>query len=156
MASKASWNDCATLRISAASVLADTVGKTLDIPVRKDTTAEELLRRPEVDYAGLMEIEGIGPGVDAEDIAEQVAVQIRYAGYLERQQAEIERQRRASEQVIPGDFDYRAVKGLSAEITEKLERTRPQTIDQATRIPGMTPAAISQLLVYLKRHRSAA
>ncbi|MEE4303234.1 MAG: hypothetical protein V2J19_03695, partial [Wenzhouxiangella sp.] len=61
-----------------------------------------------------------------------------------------------AEQTIPGDFDYATVKGLSAELLEKLEKTRPATIDQASRIPGMTPAAISQLLVYLKRHRSAA
>ncbi len=144
------------LRIPAGSGLADTVGQTLAIPVRKDTTAEELLRRPEVTYDALMGIDGIGPGAQVDDVAEQVAIQIRYAGYLDRQQAEIERQRRAAEQVIPEDFDYRTVKGLSAEITEKLERSRPHTIDQASRIPGMTPAAISQLLVYLKRHRSAA
>jgi tRNA uridine 5-carboxymethylaminomethyl modification enzyme len=144
------------LRIPAGSDLADTVGQALAIPVRKDTTAEELLRRPEVTYDALMRIDGIGPGAEADDVAEQVAIQIRYAGYLDRQQAEIERQRRAAEQVIPEDFDYRTVKGLSAEITEKLERSRPHTIDQASRIPGMTPAAISQLLVYLKRHRSAA
>ncbi len=144
------------LRIPAESVLARSVAETIDIPIRKDTTAEELLRRPEVGYEQLMKIDDIGPGVDAADVAEQVAIQIRYAGYLDRQQAEIERQRRASEQVIPEHFDYRLVKGLSAELTEKLERSRPHTIDQASRIPGMTPAAISQLLVYLKRHRSAA
>ena len=144
------------LRIPAESVLARSVAETIDIPIRKDTTAEELLRRPEVGYEQLMKIDDIGPGVDAADVAEQVAIQIRYAGYLDRQQDEIERQRRASEQVIPEHFDYRLVKGLSAELTEKLERSRPHTIDQASRIPGMTPAAISQLLVYLKRHRSAA
>jgi tRNA uridine 5-carboxymethylaminomethyl modification enzyme len=144
------------LRIAATSPLAERAAAHLEIPMRKDTTAEELLRRPEVSYESLMTIEGLGPGAADEDVAEQVAIQIRYAGYLDRQQAEIERQRRAAEQVIPVDFDYRQVKGLSAELTEKLERSRPHTIDQASRIPGMTPAAISQLLVYLKRHRSAA
>ncbi|QOC21862.1 tRNA uridine-5-carboxymethylaminomethyl(34) synthesis enzyme MnmG [Wenzhouxiangella sp. AB-CW3] len=144
------------LRIAASSPLAERVGADLDIPMRKDTTAEELLRRPEVNYESLMAVEGIGPGVDDDNVAEQVAIQIRYAGYLDRQHSEIERQRRAAEQVIPEDFEYEQVKGLSAELTEKLKRSRPHTIDQASRIPGMTPAAISQLLVYLKRHRSAA
>jgi tRNA uridine 5-carboxymethylaminomethyl modification enzyme len=144
------------LRISCQSDLARRVAATLEVPVNKDTTAEELLRRPEIGYEDLMQIEGIGPGVGREDVAEQVAIRIRYAGYLDRQQAEIERQRRASGERIPEDFDYSGVHGLSAELTEKLERIRPPSIDQARRIPGMTPAAISQLLVYLKRHRSAA
>ncbi|QKK01852.1 MAG: tRNA uridine-5-carboxymethylaminomethyl(34) synthesis enzyme MnmG [Pseudomonadota bacterium] len=144
------------LRIAAGSSLAEMASARLEVPIRKDTTAEELLRRPELDYRQVMAVDGIGPGVEQDDVAEQVAIQIRYAGYLERQQNEIERQRRAAGAVIPEDFDYRQVKGLSAEITEKLERSRPHTIDQASRIPGMTPAAISQLLVYLKRHRSAA
>jgi len=146
----------AALRIPAHSALARRAADALDIDIRKDTSAEELLRRPEVDYAPLMTVEGIGPGAGAEDVAEQVAIQIRYAGYLGRQRAEIKRQQRAAQHVIPADFDYRAVRGLSAELLEKLEKTRPGTIDQASRIPGMTPAAISQLLVYLKRHRSAA
>jgi tRNA uridine 5-carboxymethylaminomethyl modification enzyme len=103
-----------------------------------------------------MRVEGFGPGTPHEDVAEQVAVQIQYAGYLDRQRAEIERQRRAAETAIPEDFAFDTVKGLSAELLEKLEKSRPATIDQASRIPGMTPAAISQLLVYLKRHRSAA
>ena len=144
------------LRVPAGSTVAAAVAEAFEIPLRKDTTAAELLRRPEVEYAGLMAVDGLGPGEPDGDVAEQVAVQIRYAGYLERQRAEIDRQRRAAGQLIPGDFDYQDVKGLSAEITEKLERTRPQTIDQASRIPGMTPAAISQLLVYLKRHSNAA
>ncbi|MEE4638016.1 MAG: tRNA uridine-5-carboxymethylaminomethyl(34) synthesis enzyme MnmG [Wenzhouxiangella sp.] len=144
------------LRIGAGSAMAGQVARMLEIPISKDLSAEELLRRPEVSYPDLMAIEGIGPGVEAEDVAEQVAIQIRYAGYLGRQQAEIDRQRRSAGQAIPADFRFETVKGLSAELTEKLDRIRPASIDQASRIPGMTPAAISQLLVYLKRHRSAA
>ncbi len=144
------------LRIPARSALGRRTAEALDIDIRKDVTAEELLRRPEVEYAPLMRVEGLGPGVEREDIAEQVAIQIRYAGYLDRQRAEIKRQRRAAGQTIPDDFDFETVKGLSSELLEKLERIRPATIDQASRIPGMTPAAISQLLVYLKRHRAAA
>ncbi len=128
----------------------------LGLPIKKDTTAEALLRRPEITYERLMQVESIGPGVSQADVAEQVAIQIRYAGYLDRQTLEIERQKEASQQRIPDSFDYRVVKSLSAEILEKLERVRPQSIDQASRIPGMTPAAISQLLVYLKRHKNAA
>ena len=145
-----------SLRIGCQAALGRRVADSLRIPLTKDTTAEELLRRPEVTYEALMQIEGIGPGASAEDVAEQVAIRIRYAGYLDRQQAEIDRQKRASADAIPAEFDYARVHGLSAELTEKLERIRPATIDQAQRIPGMTPAAISQLLVYLKRHRSAA
>jgi len=80
-----------------------------------------------------------------------VLIQARYAGYLERQRAEIEKRRRHEDQPIPEGFDYGRVQGLSAEITEKLERTRPDTIGQAARIPGVTPAAVSLLLVHLKR-----
>jgi len=144
------------LRIPATSGLAASVADKLDIDIRKDTTAEELLRRPEVGYGELMAVDGMGPGATEEDVAEQVATRIRYSGYLDRQHAEIRRQRRAAGQTIPSDFDYETVKGLSAELLEKLQQVRPHSIDQASRIPGMTPAAISQLLVYLKRHRSAA
>src|SRR5699024_3639802 len=129
------------LRVPARSELAQRAARTLDIDIRKDVTAEELLRRPEVEYAALMEIEGIGPGVELDDVAGQVAIQIRYAGYLDRQRAEIRRQRRAAAKPIPDDFDFETVKGLSSELLEKLEKTRPATIDQASRIPGMTPAA---------------
>jgi tRNA uridine 5-carboxymethylaminomethyl modification enzyme len=144
------------LRLAAGSGLAGRTANALEITISKDTTAEELLRRPEIDYAALMQVEGIGPGVVAEDVADQVGIQIRYAGYLGRQQNEIDRQRRAAGELIPAEFRFETVKGLSAELLEKLERIRPHSIDQASRIPGMTPAAISQLLVYLKRHRSAA
>jgi len=144
------------LRIGAGTPKALAASARLGISISKGASAEELLRRPEVDYPALMQVEGFGPGVAAEDVAEQVAIQVRYAGYLDRQQVEIERQRRSAGETIPEDFDFRVVRGLSAELTEKLDRIRPHSIDQASRIPGMTPAAISQLLVYLKRHRSAA
>ena len=144
------------LRIATGSALAETCSRALGVDIAKDVTAETLLRRPEVDYADLMKIDELGPGSKREDVAEQVAIQIRYAGYLARQQAEIDRQQRAAGQRIPDDFDFAEVKGLSAELLEKLNHIRPHSVDQAQRIPGMTPAAISQLLVYLKRHRSAA
>ncbi len=100
-----------------------------------------------------MAIEGIGPGVTATDVAEQVEIQAKYAGYLERQQAEIERQQHYREQPLPVNFDYNAVTGLSGEACEKLQDVQPQTIGQAARIPGITPAAVSLLLVHMKKHR---
>lgn len=145
-----------SIRLPVDQPLAQAVGEHLGLSLKKDTSAEALLRRPEVSYDALMAIPGIGPGVERADVAEQVATQIRYAGYLDRQAEDIDRQRRAREQVIPKDFDYRVVKSLSAEVLEKLQRVKPDSVDQASRIPGVTPAAISQLLVYLKRHSKAA
>jgi tRNA uridine 5-carboxymethylaminomethyl modification enzyme len=144
------------LRLPASKPLTSKVAEHLGIEIKKDSSAEELLRRPGIEYAQLMAVEGVGPGVEREDVAEQVATQIRYAGYLDRQQVDVERQKRAATQPIPDDFNFNSVRSLSTEIREKLESVRPATIDQASRIPGMTPAALSQLLVYLKRHRSAA
>jgi len=144
------------LRITAGSALAARLGAALEIPLRKDTTAAELLKRPNVDYRALTAIDGLGPGVGADDVAAQVEITLRYSGYVDRQKAEIERARAAESEPIPPDFDYRRVRGLSNEVLEKLERQRPATVGQAGRIPGVTPAAIAQLLVWLKRHRSAA
>jgi len=144
------------LRLPMAKPLTTKVAQHLGIEINKDSSAEELLRRPGIEYTQLMAIDGIGPGADREDVAEQVTTQIRYAGYLDRQQADIERQKRAATQRIPDDFNFDTVQSLSTEIREKLTAVRPSTIDQASRIPGMTPAALSQLLVYLKRDRNAA
>jgi tRNA uridine 5-carboxymethylaminomethyl modification enzyme len=111
----------------------------------------DLLRRPALTYTGLMQLEGLGPGVEDAKIAEQVEIQARYYGYIERQQEEIERQRRNEHKVLPADFDYHRVKGLSSEAREKLIATCPETLGQAARIPGVTPAAVSLLLVHLKK-----
>jgi tRNA uridine 5-carboxymethylaminomethyl modification enzyme len=111
----------------------------------------DLLRRPGLSYAGLMALEGIGPGCGDDKVAEQVEIQARYHGYIERQREEIERQMRNEHKRLPENLDYAQVKGLSAEVREKLSRVAPQTIGQAARIPGMTPAAISLLLVHLKK-----
>jgi tRNA uridine 5-carboxymethylaminomethyl modification enzyme len=123
------------------------------IRLSKESRALDLLRRPEVDYATLVGIEGIGPGVSDPRVAEQIEIEQRYAGYLGRQREDIERRLRHEEMVIAEDFDYQRVRGLSSEVREKLERVRPDTIGQASRIPGMTPAAISLLLVHLKKTR---
>ena len=115
--------------------------------------AEEnnLLRRPDVTYQGLMSLPGIDETVSDEKVAEQVEIQAKYSGYIQRQQDEIARQRRHEDTAIPADFNYHGVNGLSAEVQEKLLRIRPETIGMASRIPGVTPAAISLLLVYLKK-----
>ena len=119
----------------------------------REVRASDLLRRPEIDYQTLMAVAAIGPGIASPDVAEQVEVQAKYAGYLERQQAEIERQRHYREQQLPVNFDYNAVRGLSSEACEKLQHVQPQTIGQAARIPGITPAAVSLLLVHMKKHK---
>jgi tRNA uridine 5-carboxymethylaminomethyl modification enzyme len=124
----------------------------LELPLTRDTAALDLLRRPEIRYADLMKVDGFGPAVSDSQVAEQVEVQVRYAGYVDRQREEIERQRRHEATAIPADFDYASVTGLSAEVRQKLQKTRPETIGQAARISGVTPAAISLLLVFLKRH----
>lgn len=119
--------------------------------LNRELRAAEALRRPEVSYAGLMTLTGVGPGVDDPKVAEQVEIQAKYAGYIERQHEEIRRQRSYDETVLPADLDYAAVGGLSNEVRQKLAEQRPATLGQAGRIPGVTPAALSLLLVHLKK-----
>jgi len=123
----------------------------LGTPVTREIRALDLLARPQVTYRALMEVPGLGPGVSESAVAEQLEVQARYSGYIERQQEEIERQQRNEEVRLPEDFDYDDVRGLSAEVREKFLRHRPATLGQAARIPGVTPAAVSLLLIHLKR-----
>jgi tRNA uridine 5-carboxymethylaminomethyl modification enzyme len=125
--------------------------RVLSAPLAREARAIELLRRPGVTYAALMTLPGVGPGVDAPQVAEQVEIQSKYAGYIERQQDEIRRNLRYEALAMPSDLDYGQVRGLSAEVIEKLSKQRPLTLGQAGRIPGVTPAAISLLLVHLKR-----
>jgi len=133
------------------NALGAAIERHLGIAVSRETNALDLLRRPELDYAKLTSVPELGPTIDHEDVAAQVEVQTKYAGYLERQREEIERQRRNEHMAIPASFDYDAVRGLSAEVLLKLKRAQPATIGQAARISGVTPAAISLLLVHLKR-----
>ncbi len=119
--------------------------------VTRECCATDLLKRPGVTYATLIAIDGFGPGVADAQVAEQVEVQAKYQGYLSRQTLDIERNRRAEEAQIPIGFDFQTVRGLSNEVLQKLERVRPTTLGQAGRIPGVTPAAVSLLLVHLRR-----
>ncbi|RMH93758.1 tRNA uridine-5-carboxymethylaminomethyl(34) synthesis enzyme MnmG [Lysobacter pythonis] len=135
------------------NALGGAVARDIGVEVSRETSAMDLLRRPELGYARLMRVAGLGPGVADAKVAEQVEIEAKYSGYLERQREEIERARRHEEAVIPAGFDYAAVRGLSTEVLQKLERVRPETLGQAQRIPGVTPAAISLLLVHLARAR---
>ena len=135
--------------------LGQAVQRELGVAVSRETSAIELLRRPELDYARLVRLDAFGPPVERDDVAAQVEVQVKYAGYLERQREEIERQRRHEHTAIPSGFDYDKVRGLSAEVLLKLKRTQPATLGQAARVSGVTPAAISLLLVHLKRRDAA-
>lgn len=111
----------------------------------------DLLRRPNVTYAALTSLPTVGESVADEKVAEQVEIQCKYAGYIDRQQEEIHKQRRNEETRLPDSLDYALVRGLSNEVRQKLQNQRPVTLGQAARIPGITPAAISLLLVYLKK-----
>jgi len=137
------------------NALGAAVTTTLGLPLSRETNALDLLRRPEIDYAALMAVPGMGPAVEDEHVAAQVQVQAKYAGYLERQHEEIARHRKHEALAIPAGFDYDRVRGLSAEVLLKLKRGQPATIGQASRISGVTPAAISLLLVHLKRRAVA-
>ncbi|MCB1875010.1 MAG: tRNA uridine-5-carboxymethylaminomethyl(34) synthesis enzyme MnmG [Chromatiales bacterium] len=123
----------------------------LGAPLQREVTALELLRRPQVSYHRLVQLQGIGPGSDDPAVAEQVEIQAKYAGYIDRQQQDIDRNRRFETTPLPDTLDYTGVTGLSNEVREKLSRQRPSTLAQAARIPGVTPAAISLLLIHLKR-----
>ena len=120
-------------------------------PLNSNVHADELLRRPEISYRALVEIIGEGGNISPA-VAEQVEIQAKYAGYLDRQREEIEKARRHEATPIPAVIDYQKVRGLSAEVRQKLSEHRPETLGQAGRIPGVTPAAISLLMVHLKKH----
>jgi tRNA uridine 5-carboxymethylaminomethyl modification enzyme len=123
------------------------LGKTLD----RDCSVYELLRRPEVSYASLMTLPGCGEGVADPQVAEQVEIQAKYDGYISRQKEEMERNAHYEEIPLPQDLDYTTVRGLSREVQQKLNQHKPETAGQAARISGITPAAISLLLVHVKR-----
>ena len=128
------------------------VNNLLKTPMSKEASLEDLIRRPEVRYEDLMKIEGLGPAIADTQAAEQIEIQTKYAGYIDRQLDEIAKKKRNEDTLIPADFDYTQLSGLSNEVVAKLQDARPETIGKASRISGITPAAISLLLVYLKKH----
>ena len=128
--------------------------RVLGQPLAQAGSLLELLRRSEVSYETLMTLPGAGTAVTDAEVAQQLEIQAKYAGYITRQSAEIEQHRRHEETCLPENFDYHNVRGLSVEVRQKLSAQRPATLGQAARLSGVTPAAISLLLVHLKR-RSA-
>ncbi|TMO46190.1 tRNA uridine-5-carboxymethylaminomethyl(34) synthesis enzyme MnmG [Pseudoalteromonas ruthenica] len=129
----------------------EAVNALLKSPMTREASLEELIRRPEINYRDLTAIEGLASESDNQQALEQVAIQTKYAGYIARQQDEIAKQLRHEQTILPTEFDYSQVSGLSNEVVAKLSEARPDTIGQASRISGITPAAISLLLVYLKK-----
>jgi len=127
--------------------------------MQKESRAAELLRRPEIDYASLTALSAVGRGCWQDNLADELATQVvrqleiqaRYAGYIDRQQREIDRHARQEALALPGDIDYASVTGLSTEARARLESSRPATLGQASRLEGMTPAAVSLLLIHLKK-----
>jgi tRNA uridine 5-carboxymethylaminomethyl modification enzyme len=140
--------------INSALIPEPTMARLFDQPLDRDYNAQELLRRPTVHYRDVMDLPGAGPGLEDPQAAEQVEIQTKYQGYIERQKEEVTRQEQFETLPLPEDFDYRAVSGLSKEVQQKLSGQRPETLGQASRISGITPAAISLLLVHLKRIRN--
>jgi len=120
-------------------------------PLAREQTLAELLRRPDLAYQALMSLPGAGPGVDDPSVAGQIEIQARYSGYIDRQQQEVTRNQAQEETPLALDLDYTVVRGLSAEVVQKLSQYRPATLGQASRISGITPAAISLLRVHLKK-----
>jgi tRNA uridine 5-carboxymethylaminomethyl modification enzyme len=151
----------ASTLLRAAQVPAGWQQRVLGAALARDLPAFELLRRPEVDYDDLIEVAGEAP--DAAQLDERIAAQrvvelevrARYAGYIERQNEEIERAREHESAPLPGDLDYAQVTGLSNEVRQRLAEVRPLTLGQAARVPGVTPAAVSLLMIHMKRGRAA-
>jgi tRNA uridine 5-carboxymethylaminomethyl modification enzyme len=134
----------------AGQEFADTTGK----PLAREYSMADLLKRPEMTYEKLVALDGLSPADDFtndERVAEQVEVQIKYAGYLSRAEEDIAKNRQQENTKLPEDIDYSQIRGLSNEIQLKLAEHKPETLGQASRISGITPAAISLLRVHLKR-----
>ena len=140
-----------TTTLQPSAVSAEDSQRVFGDVLGREYKLHDLLRRPNVTYASLTSLPAVGNPVADAIVAEQVEIQCKYAGYIDRQQEEIERQRRNESTRLPDWLDYAQVRGLSNEVRQKLQTQRPATIGQASRIPGITPAAISLLLVHLKK-----
>ena len=123
------------------------LGRTLE----REYALTQLLSRPDVSYRSLMTLPAAGPGVDDEAVIEQLEISVRYAGYIERQADEIARQSATESTPLPADLDYASLTALSFEARQRLAAARPATLGQASRVPGITPAAVSLLRVYLRK-----
>jgi tRNA uridine 5-carboxymethylaminomethyl modification enzyme len=135
----------------SAEVMQNVFGK----PLEHEYSLFELLRRPEVSYEAVLSLDGLGLGEVEPSVREQVEIAAKYQGYIDRQVEEVARSRGQENTLLPSDLDYREIHGLPIEAQQKLNAHKPETIGQAGRISGITPAAISLLLVYLKRKSRA-
>jgi len=150
---KASW-------IQPTSAKAEEINKLLEKPMVREYSLADLLARPEVTYETLTQaISEVSADLPASpelarQITEQVEIQLKYQGYIDRQEEDIKKLKRQEDTPLPEDFDYQQMQGLSNELKQKLQKVRPENISRATRIPGMTPAAISLLLIYLKKYQA--
>ncbi len=140
-----------TTRLGPAALTEEEAERVFKKPLSKDSSLYDLLRRPEVSYDSLTSLSMGGDKLADPIAAEQVEIQTKYAGYIKRQLEEIEKYKRYENKVIPNDFDYSQMNSLSSEVREKLQKNKPETVGRAGRIPGVTPAAISLLLVFLKK-----
>ena len=140
----------ASIWLRPEDIAAERAKELLGQPLMHEVNLLDLLKRPELDYNKLMKLPGAGEPVRDDAVSGQVEIQAKYAGYISRQQAEVEKHRHHEEMRLPESLEYSKVSGLSAEVTLKLTEHRPTTIGQASRISGITPAAISLLLVHLK------
>lgn len=125
----------------------------LEKPISREHSLLDLLRRPELNYIDIKNLKG--QGIDDEQVAEQIQIQAKYQGYIERQQGDVERLRRQENTLLPVDLDYNSISGLSNEVKQKLSAAQPQTLAAAARIPGVTAAAISLLLIHLKKRNAS-
>jgi tRNA uridine 5-carboxymethylaminomethyl modification enzyme len=142
--------------VNPRSLPADVAERVLGKPIEREYSLMDLLKRPGVSYASLSGLELAGVPVADAAVAEQVEIQAKYQGYVARQHEEIARHERYETLALPRDLDYYSVRGLSIEVQQKLNQHRPGTVGQASRISGVTPAAITLLLVHLKRGMSRA
>jgi tRNA uridine 5-carboxymethylaminomethyl modification enzyme len=142
---KSTWVNPKVLDAARATAL-------LGAPIEREYSLADLVRRPDVRYNAL--VAATGAGTDDVAVAEQVEIQLKYSGYIARQQAEVERLGHQEHQPIPADLDYAEVRGLSMEVRQRLSQHKPETLGQAARMQGITPAAISLLMVHLKRRRA--
>lgn len=142
----------ASTYIQANTPQAERVEKISGKPLTREYSLLDLLKRPELRYQDIADLKGLA--CERADVAQQVEIESKYAGYIARQEQEIQRMAGQADTQIPGDFDYQSVSGLSNELRSKLEDVQPLSLDQAGRIAGMTPAALSLLAIYLKKHRS--
>jgi len=158
-ASEAEVERLQRLRLRPQELSEEWSRRVLGAPLSREQTAFELLCRPQVSYAQLLEVAGAPAWAQLDErlpaqIERQVEVRARYAGYITRQQEEIERQQRNEDTPLPLDLEYAQVPGLSMEVRQRLAEARPVSVGQAARVPGVTPAAVSILLVYLKKRGS--